>query len=69
MSAYNPPKDLLWKNPPDENKPIRIRSTNEIIRPGKWIYRWEDDGDCIVYYTNNKKHPMGTQSWDVEILK
>ena len=65
---YSPPKNLFWKKPPNENRNIMIRSTREIIKGGKWSYRWEEDGDCIVYYTNKKGRPMGTQSWDVKVL-
>lgn len=52
----------------DESEPLVVE-TGEIIPPGKWIVRHEDDGDGNVYYTDKNGRCWGTQEGEVWNLK
>lgn len=54
---------------PDHSKPLRILSTGEIIPSGKWLGRYEDDGDYCIYCTNQSGICYGTQSEDCEMAE
>lgn len=54
---------------PDHSKSLRILSTGEIIPSGKWLGRYEDDGDYCIYYTNQSGICYGTQSEDCEMAE
>lgn len=39
----------------------------EVIPPTKWLMRYEEDDDFVVYYLNAEGKEIGTQSSEIEI--